>query len=176
MKTIFSALIVCGLTLLISCQQQTTSLTENQKSQIADSARQVVQQVLDLCNKLHFNSASNFYSTDANARFIENGSIFPSLEAMRTAYEQLGPAIELLENNVDKWDIVILSQDAVSITTPIHFKIKAKGLSEYNGQYVWSGIIRKENGKWTIFQSHESWLNYAEAMAALTPPATEEKK
>ena len=176
MKTIYSVLAACGLSLLISCQKQTTSLTEDQKKQLADSAQQVVQQVLELSSKLDFKSALNFYSADTNARFIENGSIFPSLDAMRTAYERLEPAIELLENKVDKWDILVLSKDAVSITTPIHFKIKAKGLSEYNGQYVWSGIIRKENGKWIIFQAHESWLNYAEAMAALTPQAAEEKK
>jgi hypothetical protein len=59
---------------------------------------------------------------------------------------------------------------------PIHFKIKAKGLPEHNGQYVWSGILRKDNGKWTLLQSHESWLNYAEAMPALTPPKTVGKK
>lgn len=176
MKTIYGAFIACGMTMLISCQTQITSLTDDDKKQIADSAQQVVQQVLDLSNQLNFKSALDFYSTDPDARFVENGSIFPSLEAMRTAYDQFGPIIEFLENKVDKWDIVVLSTDVVSITAPIHFKIKAKGLSEYNGQYVWSGIIRKENGKWTIFHAHESWLNYAEAMAALTPPTTEEKK
>jgi ketosteroid isomerase-like protein len=73
-------------------------------------------------------------------------------------------------------NIVVLSKDVVTITLPTHFTIKAKGASEYNGQYVWSAIIRKENNRWAIFQTHESWLNYAEAMAALTPPPIEEKK
>jgi hypothetical protein len=126
MKTIYSALIACGLILLFSCQRQTAPLKEDQKKQIGDTARQVVQQVLDLSNQLDFKSALDFYSNDADARFVENGSVFPSLDAMRTAYEELGPAIELLENRVDKWDIVVLSNDAVLITTPFILKLRLR--------------------------------------------------
>jgi ketosteroid isomerase-like protein len=175
MKTIY-VLIASGLILLISCQKQRNSLTDDQKRQIADSARQVAQQVVDLSNKLDFNGVLELYSNDPEARYSENGSTFPSLDAMRESYIQLKPILELVDIKADRWDIVVLSKDVVAITLPTHFKIKANGLSEYNGQYVWSAIIRKENGKWTVFQTHESWLNYAEAMAAIIPPTTDNPK
>lgn len=170
MKTFSALLIPCSMLLLLACQKQEAPLTDEQKNQIADSARQVVQKVLDFSNNLDFNSALQAYSSDPDARYVENGTVFASLDAMRTAYEQMAPTLEVIENKVDSWDMIVLSKEAVLMTVPIHFKIKAKGLAEYNGQYVWSGVVQKRNGKWTIIQTHESWLNFAEAMSALTPP------
>lgn len=175
MKIIYSLFIMCGLVLLTSCQQQNPALTEEQKTRITDSARQVVEKVLRLSNRLDFQSALDHYSGDPDARYIENGSVFPSLKVMRSAYEQFGSIIETLENRVDRWDSMVLSEDAVLFVLPFHFTIKAKGLPEYNGAYMWSAVVQKRYGKWTIVHTHESWLNFAEAMAALTPPDPEEE-
>lgn len=175
MKTICSLFIV-GSVLLISCQQKPAPFTEEQKSQVADSAKQVVQQIIDHANKLEFKSALDLYSNDPDARFIENGTLFPSLDAMRKAYDEMGPLLELLENKPDRWDVLVLSKDAVLITIPFRFRMKAKGQQEYNGQYLWSGLVQKRSGKWTMVHSHESWLNFAEAMAALMPPPPKDKK
>jgi len=169
MKTVSQLLVAAGLIILMSCQQKSTPLSDAQRTQIADSTRQVVQRIVNYANKLDFTSALSFYSTDADARFVENGTILP-LAALREQYEELAQNLDLLENKIDDWNIVVLSADAVSITLPVHFKIKAKGLPEYNGQYIWSGILQKRNEQWKLVQCHESWLNYAEAMDALTPP------
>jgi ketosteroid isomerase-like protein len=175
MKTICSLFIVSSA-LLISCQQKPSPFTEEQKNQVADSARQVVQQIIDNSNKLDFKAALDLYSNDPDARFIENGTLFASLDVMRKTYSEMGPMLELLENKADQWDVLVLSKDAVLVTIPFHFRMKAKGLQEYNGQYLWSGVVQKRGGKWMIVHSHESWLNFAEATAALTPPPTKNKK
>lgn len=176
MKTILSALFLFGLTFFImSCKQQTT-LTEIDKGQIADSAKFVVKQIFDLSNKLEFNAALKLYCQDNDAHYSENGTVYPSFEALRTKYEQAGPTVELLENKIDKWNILVLAKDAVVMTLPVHFKIKIKGLAAYNGQYVWSGVVQKRNGKWMLVQSHESWLNFEEVLAAMTPPTSEMKQ
>ncbi|MBS1681124.1 MAG: nuclear transport factor 2 family protein [Bacteroidetes bacterium] len=178
MKIIYSVLTACGLSIMLlsSCQKQSSSLTEEHRRLIADSAIQIAKQVIDFSNNLDFKSASDFYSADADARYIENGVLFPSLDAMLAAYAELAPTLDVLENKPDKFDALVLSKDAVSITAPIHIKIKAKELSAYNGQYLWSVIMQKRNGKWLIVQSHESWLNYAEVIEALTPKTVEKKK
>jgi hypothetical protein len=157
--------------LVLSCQPQQATLTESQKSEIANTAKAVVQNVIDNSNRLDFKAALQNYSGDPDTRYIENGMIFPSLTALEEAYNEFGPTLELLENRIDSWDIIVLAADAVSITLPIQLRIKPKNLSEYNGRYVWSGIVQKRNGKWMIVQSHESWLNYTEVVAALTPPS-----
>jgi hypothetical protein len=173
MKTVYSMFIAGSILLLVSCQKPSTALTEDQKKQIADSAIQVIKQVLDLSNHLDFTSVLNYYSSDADARYIENGYLYPSLDVLKTAYTELVPSLDYIKNTADTYHTLVLSNDAVAVTVPIHFKIKAKELAEYNGQYVWSAIVQKRNGKWTIVQTHESWLNYAEAIAALTPKTQE---
>lgn len=171
MKIFLTILCVFELTFFATSCKQATGLTESQKAEAVDSARAVVEKVFELANKLDYKAGLQFYSGDTDTRYIDNGSIFPSLDAMKEAYNQVGPTMELVENKVSRWDAIVLANDAVAFTLPIRLKLKAKGLPAYEGQYVWSGIVQKRNGRWMIVQSHESWQNYAEVIAALTPLA-----
>lgn len=153
-----------------SCQQQSIELTASEKSVIVDSAKAVLTKVFDYSNKLNYNAALKFYSADSDTRYVDNGTIYSSLEAMKVAYDQVGPTMELVENTIKSWDAVVLANNAVAFTLPINLRLKAKGRPEYAGQFVWSGILQQRNGKWLIIQSHESWLNYADVVAALTSP------
>lgn len=159
------------LLLLLSCQTQKPApgLSEADKTAIADSAKAVVQKIVDLSNQRDFKNVFLLYSPDADAHFIENGRLFPSLDDMKKEYDEFGPMLESLENKVDRWDVTVLAADAVLINLPLHFSIKAKGRPEYQGTYVWSGVVQKRNGKWILIHSHESWLNFAEAMKAIMP-------
>jgi hypothetical protein len=156
--------------LLVSCQKNSVSLTEEQERQVADSVKFVFQQIVDLTNKLDFKTAAKFFSAGIDSKYVENGHMFQSLAELEASYEQLVPALDFIENKVDAYHIIVLSENAAVVTIPISIRIKAKGLSEYSGQYVWSGAFQKREGRWIIIQSHESWLNYAEALAAMTPP------
>ena len=157
-----------------SCQPAT--LTDAQKSAIADSTKSVLRAVLTNADKLDFSAALQFNSGDADARFIENGVLFPSLDALKKAYADIGPIVESLKNNVDAWDIIVLGPDAVSFTVPSHFSIKTKGRPQYNVQCVWSGVVHRRGGTWKIVQSHESWLNAEQAMAAIMPPPIKQER
>ena len=174
MKMTVSLFAACGLMLLISCQKNEGPLTEEQKSQIADSTKQVVEQYFGYVSKLDFASAFALCADNADARYVENGAIFPSLEELKATYAQLKlalePIVEVTENKVDKWNILVLSNDAVLMTLPVNFKMKYKGRPEYNGHYVWSSALQRLNGKWTIIQTHESFTNYPEFIAGITPP------
>lgn len=174
MKLIFKNLLSFFFAILTWSCQPSNNLTEAQKTAIADSARVVVQKVFDYSNKLNYKAALHFYSADADTRYIDNGSIYPSLAAMKEAYDQVGPNMELVENKIASWNTMVLAEDAVAFTLPIRLKLKAKGLPEYEGNFVWSGIVQKRMGEWKIIQSHESWENYAEVIAALSPPSQNE--
>lgn len=117
MKTTCSTLILFVLTLFVmSCQKQTTTLTTVQKSQIEGSTKEVLQKILENCDKLDFKTVFQVYSGDSDARYIENGAIFPSLDLMKEEYNQLAASLELLENTVDSWNILVLANNAVSFT------------------------------------------------------------
>jgi len=176
MKLRTTALLASGLALIIlSCQNQSNSSDKSTSAVTADSAKAVAQKIIDYSNKLDFQTAFQYYSADSDTRYIENGSLFPSLAAMKEAYNQIVPTLELLENTVKSWDMIVLNNDAALLTLPIHAKMKAKGRPEYQFDYVWSALIQKRNGKWLLVQSHESWVNAMDVVAAITPPTTNEK-
>ena len=79
MKTsiLLLAFIVC------SCQPRPEALTGVQKAAIADSAKAVFEAVLTNSDKLDFATAFQSFSGDPDARFVENGMLYPSLDAMK---------------------------------------------------------------------------------------------
>lgn len=169
MKNKSISILLLGFIILIqSCQNKQTDLTESQKKSIIDSAKVTVQNVFDSSNNLKFIDGLSYYSGDLDAYYTSNGTIL-SLNELKESYNQIGSSVEILENKIDSWNSTILSKNTVAFTLPIHLKIKLKDIPEYNGKLVWSCIVQKRNDKWIIIQSHESWLNCAEVMKALTP-------
>ena len=176
MKTLLFAVSLLPLAMFaFSCQPQPTSLTDVQKAAIEDSAKAVVNAVIANANKLDFNAYFQFYSADADGRYIENGSMSPSLDEMKKGYIDLAPTLESLQNTVDAIDVLVLGPDAASLTVPFHFSFKPKGHPEYKAQGVFSVIVQRRAGSWKIVQSHESWVNPEQVMAALVPPATKQQ-
>jgi hypothetical protein len=171
---LFGVVIIMLSLIAFACQSQPTTLTEAQKAAMVDSAKAVVQRMLSNADKLDFGAYFNEYAADADARFVENGSLHPSLDEMKKAYADLQPAFESLHNIPDSWDMIVLGSDAVLITMPKHFIFKPKGLPEYKAQSVWSGVVQRRGGKWVIVHSHESWLNPEQIMAAFVPPPTKQ--
>jgi len=177
MKTPLFALTLLAFAILaFSCQPQPTTLTDTQKAAIADSAKTVVQLMLANANKLDFVAYFNHYSADPDGRYIENGSLYPSLEAMKKNYADSSPLYESLNCTPDAWDMIVPSSDAVVITMPFHFSFKPKGLPEYKAQGVWTGVVQRRSGKWAIIQSHESWIDPEKVMAALLPPQPKQSR
>lgn len=140
---------------------------EAEKNEIVESAKLTVQKVFECSNDLKFINGLDYYSEDSDSYYTNNGQIF-SLRELRKSYSQIGSLVEILENSIDSWNSTVLSKNTVAFSLPIHLRIKLKGIAEYNGQLVWSGIVQKRNGRWLIIQSHESWLNCVAVTAALS--------
>ncbi len=168
-KILISIFLITLFVFLQSCQNHNKSINESEQKSIIDSARITVQKVFDASNNLQFIDGLKHYSNDADAYYTSNG-IISSLAELEAAYRQIGPSVEVLENSIDSWNSTLLSKNTVAFTLPIHLKIKLKDVPEYTGQLIWSAIVQKRNKKWVIVQSHESWLNCVEAVAALTSP------
>lgn len=173
MKKIYILVTIAAVfSLTQSCQNQSNTLTIAQKEEIIELAKTTVQKVFEHSNSHEFVKGLDYYSNDSNSYYISNGTI-SSLKELKTSYNQIGKTVEVLENNIDKWNVTVLAKDLVVFTLPVHLKIKLKGIPEYNGQLVWSGIVKNINNSWVIVHSHESWLNCAEVASALTPQTDE---
>ena len=169
MKEFLVLILLVGIMFFVeSCQNKKLELTDLEKSSIIDSAKVTVQKVFDASNNLKFLDGLNYYSGDSDTYYSSNGTVL-TLEELKDSYRQISSSIEVMKNTIERWNATILSHNTVAFTLPVQMKIKLIGISEYSGQLIWTGIVQKRNGKWQIIQSHESWLNCAEAMSALTP-------
>ncbi len=117
---------------------------------------------------MDFETGLNHYSETSNSYFITDG-IMHSLADLKKAYKTIGPSVEELHNTIESWNVQVLSPDVVTFTLPVKLKLKLKVIPEFNGQLVWTATLQKQENRWVIVQSHESWLNCAEVAAALTP-------
>lgn len=158
--------------LLAACAPASGELSDAERAAVIDTARAVAERVFAASNRLDFTAALQEYSPDADARFVENGSLFPTLDSMRAAYAAFSPMLDSLQNRIERWDILVLGRDAALLTLPVSLRIKAKDLPAYSGSYVWTALVQRRSGAWKVVSSHESWLNAAEVIAALTPPAS----
>jgi len=147
-------------------------LTDARRSAVAHEAQAVAKRILDYSNQIDFARAMQDYSSDPDARYVENGVLFPSLDALKKEYDELGPTLEVLENVPDAYDVTVLGPEAAVVTVPVHLRIKAKGRPELkNHPYVWSVVVQRRNGRWQAVQTHESHVDYEKLVEALTPPA-----
>jgi hypothetical protein len=161
-----------AVSVLAACQNEPAALTDAQKAALADSAKTIVRNMVANANKLDFDSYFKDYSGDADTRYVENGALIPSLAAFKKQYADMAPILDSLTNMVDVIDAIVLGPDAVAITMPDPFIVKAKGRAAVKAHGVWTAIVQRRSGKLQIVQTHESWVNPESVMAALVgPPA-----
>jgi ketosteroid isomerase-like protein len=160
------------LPLVGACQAPTPQFSDRQKADIADSARAVAQRVIDNSNRMDWAAVFADYSNDSDAKYVENGTLYRSLDALKEAYTEFGETVDLVTNSVDAWDVMVLGPDAAAIMLPIRLRIRAKGRPEAQGELVWSAIVQRRGGRWQVVQTHESWQNAQQLLAAIAPAPT----
>jgi uncharacterized protein (TIGR02246 family) len=145
-------------------------MSDAQKAALGDSVKAVAVGMVDRMNQGDMTSGWTMYSTDPKARYVENGMVHPSLDAMKKMSADMMPNIEKFRIDIDATDAIVLGPDAVLINSPFHMTMKPKGKSEYTGQGVWTGIFQRKDGKWELVATHES-VQHADAMMAAMMPA-----
>ena len=170
MKTSLTVGILVLALLAFSCQPQSAALTDAQKSAIADSVKAVVQEVFIGAQKLSGAAFIHRFSSDPDARFVENGVLYSSPDSVKAGADNLYGMLQSLANPIDAFDVVVLGAEAASVTAPFHFTVKTKAGKDVKGQGVFSAVVQFRAGRWQIVQSHESELNLAQVMADMAPP------
>lgn len=185
MKAIAIPIVLSAFVLCIGCQEQKAPLTDAASREIVDSATYILQRLFDAQNKdFKFDSATialfkHYHSNDPDIRHIAHGVLYTSVDSMFKQTEssrRFRETVEFFESRPDRYDAVVLSRDAVSITIPSHWKMKVRGRPEYAGTEVLSFLLQKRKGRWMIIQSHVSDPRICEAMAALMPGESDEEK
>lgn len=161
---------VVGLIMMWSIsvnQAVAEKLTQADQEKAYAGAKAVVEQIFEAANSKRYLAGLEHYSDDANAFFVSDG-IIQSLDELKKAYVVAGAGVEDLHNDILKWNVRVIRADLVSFTLPVSLRLKLKGIPEYTGKIIWSGLLQYVDGQWLVIQSHESWLNAAEVAAALS--------
>ncbi len=87
-----------SIILVVGCNTKQELSSDSQKQIEIDSAKAVAQKVLAFSDKLDFKTVFSYYSDDSDARYVENGQLFPSLQAVKDNYDQVTPIIQSLHN------------------------------------------------------------------------------
>ena len=87
----FLLLFLYFLILAFGCNTNQESLTDSQRQTAIDSAKAVAQKVLAYPDKLDFKTVFQYYSDDSDARYVENGQLYPSPQVVKDNYDQIGP-------------------------------------------------------------------------------------
>ncbi|HET7790473.1 MAG TPA: nuclear transport factor 2 family protein [Gemmatimonadales bacterium] len=145
-------------------------LTETQRAAIADSVNAVVQGILADVNQ---RSSASFkdYSADPDARFVENGVLYPSLEALRSSDSAAKTLVTALNVRATKTNIVVLGPDAAVATISTAFTATGTNGREVSGDGVLTAVVAKRGAAWKVIASHESEKDLAKIMAAFLAPA-----
>lgn len=185
MKTIKLLIIVLVFALCLACQKQPAPLTDKETQQVIDSTTYIIQTLMDTqSGDPKFGPSTiaifrHYHANDPDIRHIGHGVLQTSLDSMFNPTEAsviFRETVELFETKPDRFDVVVLSRDAASVTVPTHWKMKVKGVPEYAGTEMLSFILQKRKGRWLIIQSHISDPNICEALATLMPKPDDGKK
>jgi ketosteroid isomerase-like protein len=175
MKTSRSTFILLAFVIVaFACQPQPSALTDAQKAVIADSARAVVQDVVRGVQNLNAQAVFARFSSDPDARFLENGFLYASYSAFKDSLTGDLPTLDSLSAQIDASDVVVLGAEAAVVTESFHFMARTKAGEDLEGQGVASIVVQLRAGRWQIVHSHESELNVAvEDSTSAQPPEAE---
>ncbi|HRI78707.1 MAG TPA: hypothetical protein PLR06_04150 [Cyclobacteriaceae bacterium] len=192
MKVIYAFSVVGAFALMVSCRQQPTELTEEEKKQIVDSVTLIAGSLIKNGTEgieQTVAAIKRTCSADPDARHISSGLLFTSVDVLIDSVRSPGNAtfksmLEIFEETFDRVDAVVLSREAVSLTIPARYTMKLKNGPTYNGSEVMTFLFQKRKGKWMIIQSHISeykqWEAFntlmPEVFAAMIAPKNESKK
>jgi uncharacterized protein (TIGR02246 family) len=175
MKTpLYSLLFITFVFIAFACQPQPSALTDAQKGVIADSAKAVAQQVAGGIQALDGAAVMARFSSDPDARFLENGFLYASYSAFKDSLVADFATLSTVSYQIDASNVVVLGADAAVITESFHFSVKPKTDEEVKGQGIASLVVQMRNGRWQIIQWHESELSPSDTEETMSSPTAKE--
>lgn len=140
-----------------ACAAPSATLTDAHRAAIADSARTIVDSLLAGANRGDVSAAFAAYSPSPDARYVENGMTYGSLDSVKVTYARMLAGLDSMALTANGFHADVLDADAVVTTVPFHFRMKPKGKAMVEGTGVWTGVLARGEGGWMIVSSHESW-------------------
>jgi len=106
--------------------------------------------------KLDVTGISECINDSLKTGFIDNGFYFKSFEELMVGFKSGIKGLEYQKFNIDTKKITVLSENSVLLTTHGNFSAKVFDGRMLTGQFAWTFVYSKINGKWKVIHSHMS--------------------
>ena len=110
--------------------------------------------------KLDVTGISECINDSLKTGFIDNGFYFKSFEELMVGFKSGIKGLEYQKFNIDTKKITVLSENSVLLTTHGNFSAKVFDGRMLTGQFAWTFVYSKINGKWKLIHSHMSNPKY----------------
>jgi len=153
----FSRLIIAGAVVLASaCRPAPKTLTEAQRTAIADTVRAEHEALWASFPRLNVDSTMAFYVSDDRLTVAELGMIYPSRDSVVRSIRAAWAGFSSISATPAVPRIMVLGPDAAVLTTTYvgSFTDTAGMTGEVRG--AWSAVYHRTPDGWKVVQTHES--------------------
>jgi hypothetical protein len=88
--------------------------------------------------------------------FIDNGFYFKTFEELMVGFNSGMQGLEYQKMNIDTKKITVLSENNVLLTAHGNYSTKVVDGRILTGNFAWTFVYSKINGKWKVIHSHMS--------------------
>ena len=164
-----TTLVCLSLWLAAACSQQRPTLTEADRSAVADTVKRIVTGVFAAASRRDAAGFVSGFAADPDANpIVWNGVAKPTIESLRATADTLYGAIAGLETQPSgEIRAIVLAHDAAAAEVPFTFTITTKSGKRVPGQGVATALLRKRAGAWKIVHWHESEEHFDAVMGHL---------
>jgi ketosteroid isomerase-like protein len=156
MKCLSLRFALLGLPFLVACQPAATELTEEQRTAIADTVRQLADAFFEDFRALDIDGAMVPWASEFV--WAENGVLGTNRDSLETTWRGLFAAIrEVTSGEWGEVHITVLGPDAAVFTATFDWAgVDADGAPVGNPG-VWTTVWLRTSEGWKIVQGHESY-------------------
>ena len=151
-------LLFLPLAVVGACQPPQQSLTEADRSAVADTVKRIATGVFAAASRRDAAGLVSGFAADPDAHpIVWNGVAQPTIERLRATADSFYGAIAGLESSASgEIGTMVLAPDAAAVEVPFTFTITTKSGKRVPGQGVATALLRKRAGAWKIVHWHES--------------------
>lgn len=143
---------------VVGCQSSAPGpLTDAEKAQIAEAAREVVDSAFAAIVRVDPPSLMRLFAAGSEATFSADGMIVPGHDSIASFFRTALASWRSVDSaSVQNVRVAVLSADAAVVTVNYRERITDAAANRFWNAGAWTSTLARRNGEWKIVDSHAS--------------------
>ena len=156
----YKTLLLASVIIIYSCnqdQQQSTTLTDSQRSAITDSIKAVIKNINNAVEELNADLLITYFSKSDKLRFVDwDASVMYPYDSIHAAWGRLYSGMTKLVVKGGNPFINVLTPDYATAVNLSEATGTLKDSSTIGGPVAWTMLFTRESGQWKILNCQQS--------------------